>query len=78
MPRRAPPRIDPGAEHTREAWAVCASRLDRLQVEKDADLRLAALCGTSPPPTTLGGKLAGAARLPRFLLPGGVNRFSSR
>ncbi len=60
--RRAPPRIDPGAEHTREAWAVCASRLDRLQVEKDADLRLAALCGTSPPPTTLGGKLAGAAR----------------
>ena len=60
--RSAPPRIDPCAERTREAWAVCAFRLDGLQAEKDADLRLAALCGTAPPPAGLGERLAAAAR----------------
>jgi hypothetical protein len=60
--RRAPPRIDPGAERTREAWAACALHLDGMQAEKAAHLRLAALCGTAPPPTLLGARLADAAR----------------
>jgi hypothetical protein len=60
--RRAPPRIETGTVASREAWAVCAFHLDGLQSEKDADLRLAALCGTSAPPTTLGERLAVAAR----------------
>lgn len=60
--RQSPPFIDPGAAALREAWSVCAFHLDGLQAEKEADLRLAALCGQSAPPTTLGEHLAEAAR----------------
>ncbi len=60
--RRAPPRIDPGAKTSRETWVVCARHLDALQEEKRTDLRLAALCGGSSPPTRLGARLAGEAR----------------
>jgi hypothetical protein len=58
--RRPVPRIDPATEALHEAWAVCAFHLDGLQAEKEADLRLAALCCVSPPPTTVGERLAGA------------------
>lgn len=59
--RQPPPFIDTGSEAPREAWAVCAFHLDGLQAEKEADLRLAALCGQSTPPTAVGERLAEAA-----------------
>lgn len=59
--RKALPYIDPREDAAREAWAACAFHLDGLQEERDVDLRLAALCGMSSPPTTLGERLVHAA-----------------
>jgi hypothetical protein len=60
--RKAPPRIDPVAEASRETWTFCARHLDALQQEKRTDLRLAALCGGFSPRTRLGAWLAREAR----------------
>jgi len=59
--RQALPRLDPSDEALREARAVCAAHLDGLQEAKGTDLRLAAVCGRSSPPTSLGRNLVEAA-----------------
>jgi hypothetical protein len=60
--RTAPPAIDPHGDAQRAAWARCAFHLDGMQEERDADLRLAVVCGMAAPTTTLGDRLAEAAR----------------
>jgi hypothetical protein len=64
--RRRLPHVDCGRPGVRAAWSACADRLERLQAERETDLRLAALCGApqpQPPASTPAGRrLAAAAR----------------
>lgn len=61
-PRRSPTRIVPRESACRDAWWASAARLAELQAEKDAELRLSALCGSHAPSSAMGARLATAAR----------------